>query len=217
MSRISVLASVILLIPAALHAQVYQCDGIWTNRPCGEPAIHTSTPAGGAASTDGSRKDASLKRTLVHNLSTANFNAKRLHKVSIETAGIENFCSNEATSLDDCEKRVIEAEDRLASRVKDSQSIQAQERANEIEAQKVRLQELERSRDVVIIQNNLAVHATPTPRPLIIDHSEVGIAIDSGTGISIGGSTGTTTIRERPELPPQLQRRPRNPAARAPR
>lgn len=98
---------------------IFRCDGVITNRPCG------STPLPVSRSVSPVSPEASRKQKLLHDLSTKAFKAKREYKIDIPIARAESSCS-EAATLEDCSKVVeeisISIEERIDARKQIAQS-----------------------------------------------------------------------------------------------
>jgi len=151
-----------LLCALPARAEIYECNGTWTNKPCAEgggPKFEEKK----TSADDIIRSDRSKKKTLISRLDLANFESRRSHGFSIDAVAIEDYCLRSTTSVDECANRVSEAEDRLIAHQHDAALVHEQQRANEIEEEKLRRQSEESSHDVVVVQNNFGDIGTPIP------------------------------------------------------
>ncbi len=131
-------------------ADLYNCKGTWTNKPCdGSNKIpeKKETP---------DNKDKSKKESILHDLRMLVIKAKREHDIRYNIEVIEDLCKN--SNLEDCDKSVKTAQKELQTQVTDAD--EAKERnalireANKLKKERNRIEE---NKPPVIIQQNTVI------------------------------------------------------------
>ena len=134
--------------------------------------------------------DLSAKKSLLHELSMKEIEARRDYGVRVDIAAVEQLCLSEAATLAECRKEAEAAEDRIDKKAREAALVKVQEKENQLKEQENKLKEeankLKKERndieagnpDLVIIgeQNNFSDgrhHSRRQRGPLVIDGQPV--------------------------------------------
>ena len=187
-------ALLFFLLPTAAHAELYKCNGTWTNEPCqGEVQNTLQSAPKRTAPTD---PDRSQKDSLLHNLRMMQLKARRNYDVEYDISAVEDFCRKPAVTAADCQEKTEHAEDRIGKRVTTVASLKEEEAKEE---EKEVRREGDENEVTVVENNNYYRRRRRRPghrpvRPIPYEgHQEV---VTQGSGISVTGTsaTGDTTI-----------------------
>jgi hypothetical protein len=142
---------VLLLVSPSARAELYECNGTWTNKPCSgktqKTIDETKAQKRSPAEIEKSQKDLWL-----HDLETKRFNARRMHGIKIDTKDAAVICQSEKTTLLECRKAITTLEDKIEERVVAAQQLKLKKQ--EVESKKVEDNSSQVSR-VTIIQNTI--------------------------------------------------------------
>lgn len=150
----SLLAFTILanLVAAPASAEVYNCDGKWTNRPCKGKATQT-LQAGDTATRvlkPGEVREQSEKRSIFHELNMRAIEARRALNVRMDITNVERTCVEDgASTADECRALADEADAKLSARIVEARQAQAVEPVGEPEVQVE-----DSSTNITVIENN---------------------------------------------------------------
>jgi hypothetical protein len=195
------------------QAQVYNCDGRWTNKPCAgniagvikeEPAV-SKVPSAAA--------ELSEKKSILHELNMRAIDVKRKYALRYDVGEVEKLCYQEGTSLVECRAVAARMTDRIDRKVADLTLVEAQERANRLqeEANKLRQErnEIEANKpDVVVIEEDEHIYRRRHQHPPVYEpgpfkgFSSPGASVNvsvhgvtsGGTNISAAGQAGGSVI-----------------------
>ncbi|RIL10275.1 MAG: hypothetical protein DCC75_04730 [Proteobacteria bacterium] len=111
----------LLIIAAhlALAFQIQQCDGVWTDRPCGEPPSHSANAASSQIRENGQDglSSASRKEFLFRDLDLRRFDAERRYGFNFSIEAARSICHSEGSAIHECEKAVNDAYKELDQRI----------------------------------------------------------------------------------------------------
>ena len=151
MKKLLNICSFIFIFSAAdSFADLYNCNGTWTNRPCNSSSKipeKEDTPK---------NKDKSKKESILHDLRMLVIKAKREHDIRYNIDVIEDLCKT--SNLEECDKSVKTAQKELQAQVTDAD--EAKERNALIrEANKLKKErnKIEENKPPVIIQQNTVI------------------------------------------------------------
>lgn len=179
----------VFLLTGSLHhtmdaqAEIYKCNGTWTNHPCseGSQAVFPEKVTAGNPSSEA----LSEKKSIVHELVMKQIDARRNFGVKVDVAHIEKFCLDPSSPVKDCLELVEAMDDKIDKRVNEAKEERRQERLDRNQAP-----DSNPSTVIAIVQ---AV-ATPTPLGLDLIHREDSIMI---TGTSAGITVSATSEEHR--------------------
>lgn len=111
------LAALMLSAPSA-RAEIVNCKGVWTNRPCAEAplgSIYEQPPGEAAASGSRASDDASYseRQTLVFNLERLRSRARSASGSDLDLSVTRQLCLSPSSTLGECKDAVIEKERQL--------------------------------------------------------------------------------------------------------
>ncbi|MCB0324802.1 MAG: hypothetical protein KDD69_14565, partial [Bdellovibrionales bacterium] len=115
-------------LPKLAEAEVSNCDGRWTNRPC-EGTVSATLEEVERAPLDPASARRRRKQSLLHDLRMAAIEAERSHGVVVALGPAEARCSDQATTIEQCQEAVQAVEQQLAERSSASQQHAKQEKA----------------------------------------------------------------------------------------
>lgn len=105
-----------LLIVSLAHAEIYNCDGKWTNKPCEGTA--TKVLKEKPLSADALNKpDLDQKIAQLAKFKRFNIEGEEKHGVFVDYPPIEEFCLKEETTLVDCAEKLDKAERALSNKI----------------------------------------------------------------------------------------------------
>ncbi len=175
-----------VLVPTISQAQVYECNGTWTNQPCnGEPA-KTLTGQPSIPSPAVTDPDRGAKRTIFHDLTMKSIRAKGEYDIKVDLSVAEKLCIKELAPLEACSNQAKADEDAIDEKIKSAESLRLEQKkiALQEEANKIQ-KERNKSENV-----NIRIDR----RPIIIvrpdgsvDHQQYG----GGAGIQVNGNVTT--------------------------
>jgi hypothetical protein len=154
-----ILTNITILVNSA-GAQIYKCNGVYTNNPCGEKAETKDTKAALSTSKVKSdeeieeKKALSKKKSLTHDFAMRVITLNKQYDLAYTTADIEDYCFKSSTSVLDCSREIDAMNEKIDSRVASLETIKTQKKANELEEKK-----LENDTSPVIVQQYVV--ATP--------------------------------------------------------
>jgi hypothetical protein len=202
----------LLILPAIANAEIFDCQGRWTNRPCdSEPEKVLKETA--SKSQDAKDLDRSEKESLLHELKMQAIEARRKYNARFDVTAVEKICLKPQTSLRDCKQQVDTLSDRIQERTKTAALIDAQEKEIALKEKDLELKrkEQEDNKTVVIIEDRTVIvprRRRPPIRPL--SGTGISVNINSADGsISAGGSVFSgSSLRppRRPKKPLSIQR-----------
>lgn len=107
----SVVFVIVLFYSPAAWADLYECNGTWTNKPCDSDQVGKAIPATEvtkeAPKQDTQVEAASRKASLVHDLRMQALELKRSRGVETRDVDLaEQFCKREQVTVIACERRV---------------------------------------------------------------------------------------------------------------
>ncbi len=153
----------ILSIPLAVQAELYECGGVWTNKPCGASAVaqipeRSETPRSPADAL------AAQKRLWLNDLDLQRSQLKRKYKKEFPIGDVEGLCEDSKTSLVECRKAISarerEFEEREIVLLQRDSAVQGKREREEFERNELRVlgensnSNSLNSNAVVIIENN---------------------------------------------------------------
>lgn len=208
----SALAASTISPSSTLLAEVYNCDGVFSSRPCDQLSASYAdevdlSPQKKDASAKASKKNQksmvkevsatdksiavlkSKKSLAVHDLRTKALKAKKSYAIDFDLSSIEEHCNDLKTDLPTCRQAVSVADKDLFSRVQAAKEVETQRNvvANRPTPQA--------DTKVVIVQNNIAQR-----RPLLV--YDFGPLLPPISGQKPGARYAEPIIPE--PLPPQI-------------
>lgn len=220
-------AALFFTVHQSADAQLVECNGLWTNKPCEEKGASTLPESN--YKTTPPEPVQSKKQYLLHELTMASINAKNEHDVIVDVEPTKTSCMRVETSLDSCRESIQAVRDKIDERVNQVRLIKLKEQ--EIE-QKKKESEKEASPAVVVIREERRRRYPRYPHEYVDEHgnrhggsyqgtkesSSFGISgsfSNADGSVSVGGTTSQkTTITEtvteiQPVVPQPIKRKPR--------
>jgi len=118
------------LFQASTFAEIYNCNGTWTNKPC-EGEVSKTLPE--IDRTPDLQAEATRKKMeLVGALELRVQSARRSHGVELDISGIAETCRAENSSYEECMTLVNNADDRLEARLHQAKLLKEQEKTNKL-------------------------------------------------------------------------------------
>lgn len=107
--RQSIILLFVLLITSRAGAEIYHCDGVWTNKACPgkSSAVMEESPI---RTVDPKSTDLKKRNSWMHDLDMLRLKAKTEFEIEVRVDGVRDLCSQEETSLIDCNKIISEKE-----------------------------------------------------------------------------------------------------------
>ncbi|MCB0317500.1 MAG: hypothetical protein KDD56_02000 [Bdellovibrionales bacterium] len=138
------------LIYQNAFADIYFCNGVWTNTSCEnepEKVITSNEDSKTSEINNEEHKILSKKKSLLHNLASLKFKLEREYGGNFSINSAERVCQDPASSLEECERAIDAAEKNLL----DKQLALSKLKQNESESEN---EPTESSGDTVVIQQN---------------------------------------------------------------
>lgn len=114
------------------HAEVQNCNGVWTNQPCNSKSA--LNPHKTTLSTEPPRSDDQLAkdemRRLYHDLDMQRLQAQRQYKVRFESGDALGACIGASAELERCRAETTDLKDKLSKRIYEQQALEEQKRTN---------------------------------------------------------------------------------------
>ncbi|MFN8390384.1 MAG: hypothetical protein U0136_08855 [Bdellovibrionota bacterium] len=208
MTRLT-LGVVAVALPSVALADVYQCDGKWTNKPCSGNVTQTINETHSPSVSD---PVPSQNRSLFHELTMKSIKAREEYDVKVDLSSAEKICLQQTASLEDCKKALDAVETALDQKVASASAAAEQKKANALQQEANRIQEernkIEENKPNVTVVERRPVIVVPRDRP-IYGHDHYGHGLEghesaasiqvtgsaaNGNGsITVNGSASTTT------------------------
>jgi len=184
-----------LILLRSAFAEVYECDGKWTNRPCSGAVTKSLEEIGSSAEVDEHIKLAREKTSLLHDVRMKALRAREDFDLRYEITPLEKFCLTASTTLEECQKRIKEADAELDQKIASASSLASQKRSLELQEEANRLQEernrIEKERpNVTVIEENRNVIVVPRDRYL----HEHGLRSGYGASVDVRGNVGGANV-----------------------
>ena len=208
----------------AASAEVYECDGKWTNKPCPGKVTKSIEELGSSAPIDESTKLLRQKTSMLHELRMKNLQARENFDIRYELGAVESFCLKTLTSLEDCDKKVKDADAELDKKISSASLLASQKRSIELQEEANRLQQernkIEEEKATVVIQERQPILVIPRDRPFQDHGGSYGGSVNvqgniGGSNVHVGvsghehsgyGNSGNTVI----VVPQDQHPRPQN-------
>lgn len=136
-------AVLLLVVPTAALADVYNCNGRWTDKPCapGEVSHVIKTEVRRSPNAATEAEDKQRRFTVFHELNMKSAEALRNYGIRFATIEIGKLCMKKETEFEDCKKAADAERDRLERLMHDAQVLAVQREANEIERKRLAVEE----------------------------------------------------------------------------
>ncbi len=178
---------VAMMSPPTAAAQLYECDGTWTNKPCKGTVAETLDAATGAPSNDPGRGE---KRSLLHDFTMKTIKAREDYGIRVDLSPAEKACVKDPVPVEDCRRTISVMQEQLDQDVQAASVIKAREKANKLQEESNKLQrernEIEASKPDVVVVEKRPLIVVPRNNPLVPIPHENGIGVGA-----TGSSTGT--------------------------
>lgn len=200
--NVIIVSTFVALLPTGALAEVYECDGKWTNKPCTGSISRSIEETGSAAPADPAVKLVREKTSALHELRMRTVRLREEINLSFDISGVEDFCLKEPSSLEECRQKIAESQKTLdersvaASAVSAQQrSIKLQEEANSIQRERNRI-EAEKPNVAVVEERPIYVIPRDRDHHGHHDHSETNIQVtgsypNGGISVGVGSSSGS--------------------------
>lgn len=151
---------VTFIFPLLARAELYNCDGKWTNKPCVGKAGTTiaEKPLNKELSAN---PDLAKKKSIFHELNMKNITAKKNLNIKFSIAEIEEICLARTTSLDLCKIEAEKAERKLDEKIViaeklnlEKQALKAQQDQLALEKEKL-AEQRENAVEVNVVTTNI--------------------------------------------------------------
>ncbi len=120
-----------LVHPGPAFSDLYDCGGIWTNKPCEGTEAQKTLPEI-ERPVDLDAEALKKKESLAGRLRADADRARRDHGIDLDISGVESACRAKETTYEDCMNLVNNADDRLSSRVNEAKLVKEQEKTNQL-------------------------------------------------------------------------------------
>ena len=198
---LSLSATILLFLPAGAAAELTNCDGVWTDRPCSQGVLQRRTDvpdaAAPTASTDSKETQRALsqKRSLLHDVTMKSIRAKDQYNLTFSLTGLEQDCLKPETAVADCEKKTDEMHEKIDKRVTEAAAVAEQAKSNKLREEANRLtqerNEIETNKPVVVVTETRRYPYYRDPRsPGYYENTQSGASI----GVSVSGNSGNTSV-----------------------
>lgn len=193
-SRILCVVLILLLSVAQAIGEIYNCNGVWTSAECeGGKVLSVEDESRKTSMPDALEQKAAVemsqKKLLIHDLTMKSIKAKREFEIRFDASGVEAFCLQPETSLEDCQQRIEADSDRLENKTQSSATLKAQQEANQLQKEKNERAAKEEKSQVVVVQPNPVI---------IIDHPERRHGFhehrSEGFGVKVEASSGSGSV-----------------------
>lgn len=185
---------IFILLCGLIHpafAEVFECEGKWTNKPCSGKVTRSIEEAGSSTPVDEGTKLLRDKTGLLHEVRMKALSAKENFDIRYELGAVENFCLKTASTLDECDKKVKEADSELDKKISAASTLASQKRNIELQEEANRLQQernkIEQEKATVVVQERQPLIIIPRDR---IPHIHSGV---SGS-ISVQGNVSGSNV-----------------------
>lgn len=180
-----------LFLASSAHAEIFNCGGKWTNKPC-EAEPKATLKEKPSQNNEKEVADRSERESLLHELKMQAIEARRKYDVRIDVSAVETLCMKPQSSLSDCKNEVDALSDRIDQRTQSAALIKAREQSNKLKEKdlEIKQKEVEDNNTIVIVEErNIIIphHRRPPIRPL--SGAGISVNVNSADGsISAGGS-----------------------------
>lgn len=179
---------VLVFIPCSGNAQVYECDGKWTNQEC-HGQVNAELEETNKV-LDVNQRLTREKRSLLQELRMEVLSAREDYSIQLDIKVAERTCEEATASLQDCQSQINDARGLLAEAIKESVATSLQKKSLELQEEANRLQrernEIEANKPSVLVEKHDHVNG------LIIQQS----ATQGNNSVDIDDSSGPTTPPE---------------------
>lgn len=213
--------------PDTAQAQIYNCSGRWTNKPCsGEVRRILEEQGNDTTEAHSSDPGKSEKSSLFHKLTMKAIKARREFNIESDLSDVESLCFTPQTTVSLCREEIDKQEQELDQRIAQERELAAQQRVVELQQEANKLarerNEIEAKKpNVTVVEKNYYVIKKRYPRPEeIVDRgtssgAEVSISASgvssSGTRIGVQAEAGTSMsstktppiVRPKPQIAPR--------------
>jgi len=184
--KLSYLIAILALNPPAF-AEIYNCDGKWTNIKC------DSTPKKTIKETKGEKISAnqSEKSSLLHELRMQSIRAKRDYGVISNISFVEKHCMKNDTSIESCNEKIDSKSQNISelqSKAALALTTKEKNRLKEIELGK---NKIENNNVVIINRPRRRIRQRPPIRPIQGSTQ----SFQTGVSLQLGGSTKAGNLK----------------------
>lgn len=205
-----------ILIAIPVSAEVYECDGKWTNKPCQGSITRSLEESGSTVAVDPAVKLVREKTSLLHDVRMKVIGARNDFDLRYDIEPVETFCLKTNSTLEQCREKITKAEEDLERRLANVSAAAAQRRAIELQEEANRIQQernrIEEKRPTVTIIEEQPLIIVPR-RPHDHHTGEAGISVSGTTtsgGVSVEGSITTgETVYDHGNYPVVINPQPR--------
>lgn len=160
MNKFATYLSLACVVATPCHAELVNCNGTWTDRPCAELNKPQEAKKGKIIDPDKAKKE-----SLLHDLRMLTIESKRDYDIRYDISVTEATCKN--SSLAECDKTIKNAQKDLEELRIRAQLVKTKKEKNELikESNKLRKErnEIEAKKPAVVIQQNTIL--VPPRRP----------------------------------------------------
>ena len=189
MRSVAVFALMVLATPAA--AEVFECNGTWTTKPCeGSPTRTVASPSSAREVDD---PDRGQKSSMFHDLTMKSIRARESYGFKVELLVAEKNCIRERGPLEQCAEAIRFVEEELDRKIQaaellktQQQAVKVQEEANKLQAER---NEIERSKPTVAVVRRPVIIVRPDG-----DHHQHGGFVGSSVQVSGSSPNGNVSI-----------------------
>lgn len=154
--RLALAFSLLVLMPRSVQAQVYECDGKWTNQEC-HGQINAELEETNKV-LDVNDRLTREKRSLLQELRMELLSAREDYGIQFDIKAVEVICGDATASLEDCQEKVNEAQGLLSEAIKESVALNLQKKSLELQEEANRLQrernEIEANKPSVLVEQH---------------------------------------------------------------
>jgi len=171
---LAALLSLFWTIPAS--AEIYNCEGRWTNKPCDSNSRPAFAEEQSAPDPDAETKaDLSKRKLWLQDLDLLRLRLKRKHDVAVSTREIEELCLNTNSSAIECSQAVSAKENEINQLLVEKDRLNVERDRNKIEEKTAEQNANPPTAVTVIQENNVIIAPRHHDRPHHVrDFPQVG-------------------------------------------
>ena len=123
------------LVGTVVWAELYECNGVWTNRPC-EGQSSNSMKESAAKQIDVAEREAKEKRFWVNDLELKRLRARKEHGLEMNVGDVMELCQDSSTTLQVCRNAVAARENEIGKSILDAKNAALKQQTLEEEKRK---------------------------------------------------------------------------------
>ncbi len=134
-------------------AEIYNCNGTWSNKPCPEGGALESIVEIKRAPQTPEEISASQKKMIVHDLQTLKFNAERETGLMFVISDILAICNSQDATLEDCTEKANQKVDSITKSLTDVKISRENNKTKKPEDQQVSDPTTDKNVSITVVEN----------------------------------------------------------------